>query len=560
MRKKISILTFLFISISFFSQEKEFQTVLQKISSELKTVENSKSTFNQSIRSEKLGVVLITSLETTSKGKTIEIVYELNLSDIDKNTIRSVTSKDVITVQMIVKNNQKLIRQTTDNKKINFSNKLFILADNIDNARILSDYLKEIIPISNEITQNRLSLKGYKDRIEWVQNNVTDVSSLDVTYNQKLYFNNDTPGSVTIDRTIVKNKSNKSEKIQFNLSNINLNTVFFKSKNNEFVLNLETKRKLKTIKFFENEEQKNYGYKFEIICSDVENARDLQRVLKDLIPLTKLEFEEKLPKISSIAEGLEIINKKIATIPTKKNSIQQSFSKNSITTFSKKETNSKKQNDYSFYFNFIDINKNDIEINIKGTDILLALKTKLKNKFIKEIENNEPQNYVNKVEIYVSSIDDAYIIEKFFEDIIDLQEKIKKETFNFSNLKAGVEVLGKNIKRITIDKYQYEQNIQLIEIEGINLLKFSSLKISEKDSKELVQEFNLNDINPKSLEIAVSGKKVMVNLATNYQEKIIKTYANGEIKNYTNKVTIFCTDIENARKIKDIIATLTDKK
>ena len=136
MRKKISILTFLFISISFFSQEKEFQTVLQKISSELKTVENSKSTFNQSIRSEKLGVVLITSLETTSKGKTIEIVYELNLSDIDKNTIRSVTSKDVITVQMIVKNNQKLIRQTTDNKKINFSNKLFILADNIDNARM----------------------------------------------------------------------------------------------------------------------------------------------------------------------------------------------------------------------------------------------------------------------------------------------------------------------------------------------------------------------------------------------------------------------------------------
>jgi len=560
MRKKISILTFLFISISFFSQEKEFQTVLQKISSELKTVENSKSTFNQSIRSEKLGVVLITSVETTSKGKTIEIVYELNLSDIDKNTIRSVTSKDVITVQMIVKNNQKLIRQTTDNKKINFSNKLFILADNIDNARILSDYLKEIIPISNEITQNRLSLKGYKDRIEWVQNNVTDVSSLDVTYNQKLYFNNDTPGSITIDRTIVKNKSNKSEKIQFNLSNINLNTVFFKSKNNEFVLNLETKRKLKTIKFFENEEQKNYGYKFEIICSDVENARDLQRVLKDLIPLAKLEFEEKLPEISSIAEGLEIINKKIATIPTKKNSIQQSFSKNSITTFSKKETNSKKQNDYSFYFNFIDINKNDIEINIKGTDILLALKTKLKNKFIKEIENNEPQNYVNKVEIYVSSIDDAYIIEKVFEDIIDLQEKIKKETFNFSNLKAGVEVLEKNIKRITIDKYQYEQNIQLIEIEGINLLKFSSLKISEKDSKELVQEFNLNDINPKSLEIAVSGKKVMVNLATNYQEKIIKTYANGEIKNYTNKVTIFCADIENARKIKDIIATLTDKK
>ena len=48
----------------------------------------------------------------------------------------------------------------------------------------------------------------------------------------------------------------------------------------------------------------------------------------------------------------------------------------------------------------------------------------------------------------------------------------------------------------------------------------------------------------------------MVNFTTNYQEKIIKTYIDGEIKSYTNEVTIFCSDIENARNIKNVISSL----
>ena len=556
MYKKVLLINALLVSISFFSQEVKFNSVLKNIASELKTVQNSKSTFNQSIISENPGVVLLKSTETTTKGKSEEILYQLNLSDIDINTIRPVTSKDVIMVQMIVKNNQKMIKQTIDNEKIRYENKAYILAHNIDNARILTDYLKEIIPISNEITENRLSLDNYEDRLNWLVKNVVNVSIIDVNYNQKLSLSTDVPGNVTIDNTSIKNKSSETQRLQFNLSNINPNTIFFKSKGSEFILSLETKRKLKTIKLFENQEQKNYINGFDIICNDVENARDLQRVFKEIIPLAQKEFDNSFPKILGLEQGIEIINKKIETITTDKTTTQQSFSKNSVTTFSKKEIDAKRQKEFTFNFNFIDINKDDIEVDIKGTEVLLLLKTKSKNKFIKEVENNELQNYTNEIEIVCNSIEDAYIIKNIFTDIVGLSEKTKEETYRFSNLTKGVEVLKKNIFGVNIDKYTYEQNIELIENSENKILKFTSVKVSDKKSEENIQEFNLSDINAKSLEIDVSGKKVMVNFTTNYQEKIIKTYIDGEIKSYTNEVTIFCSDIENARNIKNVISSL----
>ena len=48
-------------------------------------------------------------------------------------------------------------------------------------------------------------------------------------------------------------------------------------------LKLETKRRLKTIKVIEDGDQKSYINKIEIQCSSVENARDLQKVLQDII-------------------------------------------------------------------------------------------------------------------------------------------------------------------------------------------------------------------------------------------------------------------------------------
>ena len=82
-----------------------------------------------------------------------------------------------------------------------------------------------------------------------------------------------------------------------------------------------------------------------------------------------------------------------------------------------------------------------------------------------------------------------------------------------------------------------------------NKLRLTIKEIKDQKSTEYIYEFNLSDINPNSLGYDISGKKLSVDLITNYNSKVIKIYKNGEIQNYSNQMNIYVADIEIARNI-----------
>ncbi len=106
----------------------------------------------------------------------------------------------------------------------------------------------------------------------------------------------------------------------------------------------------------------------------------------------------------------------------------------------------------------------------------------------------------------------------------------------------------------------FEQVLELGEINDDNLLKFTSTYSTEKSSKESIYEFNLSDLNSENINLETKGKKVFVKLNTNYGEKIIKVYLEGEIKNYESTLTIHANTVENARSIRDLFKLLVENK
>ncbi|MFY9242673.1 MAG: hypothetical protein WAO74_06565 [Polaribacter sp.] len=551
-----ALFIFLFLSQILNSQESAFSKNLKELSEKIQTVQNSKKTFTQSFSSEYPGVIKYSLSETDSKGKTEDILYEFNVADIDVNTIKPVTSKDLIQVQLIVDKNQKMIKEVVNSEKISFLNKIMLYAKDIDNARELTSLLKESVPICEEITKNRLSLNSYEDRLKWLANNVVNVNLIDKTYAQSLLINETVIGNVKIVSTIANGKSVEYE---LNLANINSNALFFESNGSEFVLKLETKRRLNTIKVFEDGVQKNYDDRMEIQCSSVENARDLQKVIQDIIPLAEEKFNASFPKITSTNQGLEYINKKINTVIEDELTTQQAFTTNCVTNFTKIEESTKKKEDFLYDFNLIDLNKEDVEIDIKGTSIYLVLNTIAKNKFIKLVENDELQNFTNSFNFTLNSIEDALYAKNIMETVIELCNEEYKKKPQIASKTKGINTLIENLKSVQIEKLTYEQKIERIDKNDDVAIRFTNVEVSDKSSEKNVQEFNLTDINPKSVTIEISGKKVIVEFTTNYQEKIIKTYQDGEIKSYTNKVAIYCDTIENAREIKALFMYITEK-
>ena len=532
----------------------DFSFAVQNVNAELQTVENTKSKISQALIEMQPGVIRLEVTSTTIKdGKSSNVSYEFNMADIDENTIRTYTNKDVIEVQLLVGKKQKLIKNTQDSKKVSYDNEIVLFAKDIDNGRKLVDLFKALVPISTDIIEKRLSLKTYQDHINWLETNITVVNLVDKQYIQKINANTKYPGRMEMTTIEVANQKSNDSKYYFNLSNLNVHSIYSEIKGDLIIVNVETKRKLKTVKVFSSTEQKNYENGFSIYCESVEKSRDLQKVLKAAITLADDKIESTIPKISSVSQGISIIDNYIKNITINETTFNQSFSGDCVVSFIKKESTGAKVNDQLYLFNLKDLGINLTKYNTSGKNVIVELQTKGGDRFVKLTENQEVKNYVNKFEIEFSEVEDAVISEKVLQQMIELCEKTElKLVGSKSDL---LNRLKNNIKKVDINNLTYEQTFDKKDETSI---QFVSTEISDKKSKAKTYEFNLKDINPKTVEINTSKTNVFVTVKTNYLEKIIKYYEDGVISNYQNTFNIYTSNIEEAREIAELFKKILD--
>jgi hypothetical protein len=532
-----------------------FSEAVQRINSELQTVENNKSQMGQTIAVLQPGVVKLNITSTTIKdGKSTAEFYEFNLADIDVNTIRTFTNKDVIQVQLLVSKKQKLIKKTTENQKSSYEDEVILFAKNIDNGRVLVDLLKSLVPLSIDIIEKKLSLKTYQEHVNWLENNVTDVKLVDKQYIQKIVVNSKYPGRLELSIDEVAKQKTTNNAYLFNLANLNVNSIFSEVKGDVIVVNIETKRKLKSVKTFSTKEQKDYVNDFSIYCESVEKSRDLQKVLKAAITLSEDKIENAIPKIKSVSEGVGIIDIYIKNITINETTYNQSFSGDCVVTFNAKESTPSKMTEEQFYFNLKDLGKNMVKFYTEGKSVKIELQAKAGNKFLKHTVNQELKSYTNKFEMEFAEIEDAMIAEKVLERMIELCENTEIKLAGSKN--DLLLQLKNNIKKVDVNKNAFEQTF---EIKEDNIMQFKNTEITEKASKTKMYEFNLNDINPTTVEMNTSSTIVFVTINTNYLEKIIKYYEDGAIKNYQNTINIYTSNIEEARTIVELFKKILQK-
>lgn len=553
MAKKLTILFSLFLCV--YASAQTSSSIVNQLSSELQVVENIKTKISQTVKEIQPGLLQLEMTFTNIKdGKSVVESYEFNMADIDLNTIRSFTNKDVIQVQLLAAKKQKVIKKTTDNTKVKFEEEVFVYAKNIDNGRNLVDIFKSLVPVSIDIVEKRLSLKTFQDHIDWLVNNVKTVTLENKQFVQKITQNSKYASKLEFSVDEVANQKSVNTTYVFNLANINLNSVFAEVKGDFIEVNLDTKRKLKTVKTLVATEQKDYKNNLSIYCESIEKSRDLQKVLKGIIALAEDKIENAVPKIKNVSEGLANINDYIKTVTVNNVAYNQSISGDCVATINLKESTPSKTTDESFTLNFKDLAKNLVKYDTSGKNVYVEIQTKGGKNFLKHVVNQEQKNYDKSVRFEFSEVEDAIISAKLFETIIEKCEAA--ETKLAGTKKDLLNQVKSTIKKVTINTLTYEQSL---EIQDDNILLFKSTEVTPKSSKSKVYEFNMKDINPANLNFNTSGTTVFVTLNTNYSEKIIKYYEDGAIKNYQNTIDIQATDIEEARLISDLFKKILNQ-
>lgn len=556
LQKQFALVAFIYLASNFLSFA---QSGLSEINENLKTVEGSKTTFRQDLKSMEDGMVLYSLIEQDDKGLEKETQYNFSFADIDENTVRAITKKDLINIQLLVEGKQKFI-QVVENggDKISYANELSLMALNAENAGNLVNTIKSWIPEAKQLEERRLSLTGLRHHLDWLLQNIADIELPKKQIIQKIELGK-AIGNVKLDQTINAKSKTKNELKELNLATLNPNSVRYRINGDEFLVQVETRRGIKSIRYFEDGTQKNFDDDFGIYAKSITNGKDIYKVLKEVIELASKEFDRSQPTFNSAKTALDYLNSVITEVSTAEESILQNLTiSDNVATLRRTESKPDATKEFLYEFNFGDINENNIDYDGQKDRLYALLPTKKSVKFIKNTENGEIQNFEDEIKLYFNTIEETIIGTNALKSLARLfEEKIESKKYGQYSVESGVNQIKNLLKKVKIGDDTYDVFIEIAEKES-NTLKLTSNYSSDKKSIETIQEFRLEDINPRNCAITVTGKHVMVELNSLHLEKIVKTYVDGQIKPYQSKVVIEVVGIEEAREIVEIFKHLSD--
>jgi hypothetical protein len=337
------------------------------------------------------------------------------------------------------------------------------------------------------------------------------------------------------------------ESYEFYISDIDKNTIIRKTVGKKLFVSVSINNNQKFIKHFKEDKLDEYVNNIEILVSTADVAQEIIDLVKKSIPLVKTNDKS----WNTNTDALNWLKNNVAQVTTSAGIFAQSFSfgerKDYLVSFKVKKTDMKSVTTEETYdLNILDINKNNIQVKITGTQLAVSIETKGNDKYIKYTKNNELQSYANDFQILAEDIDQArYIISAITIAIAKSKAKMPE----FTSLQQSLDFIKNNTGDATIDAKSVKQKIEFIPGQGTK----AALTIDESDSKgksiNYQYNFYLADLETNSLNFKVSGKKVTLFCNTKNKIKFIKYVKDNVQQDFQYDLEILNNDIETTREV-----------
>ncbi|GGD52182.1 hypothetical protein GCM10011514_15530 [Emticicia aquatilis] len=532
------ILKYALIFLPFLTQaQSNLKASLDKVKIYVKEIKLEKSTVNQHFSYETATPfdVKIAITTTDSKGKSTEELYEFNLGLIGEIK-RSASTKEM-KVELASQKSLKVIRYTKGGEMQNYENKVELLSENIDDARELEKNLKDAITAAK--TAWETSIKLPKEELgalqTWLEQNIKEATAEKQTFKQSLK-----KSSIYKDRaslTLEENDGKKTTETQadFSWGDLNEGSAELKISGKEIYVVAKSKNDyIKTTK--------GYNDEIKIYAQTPSEGSILQMAIQKIIPLAKKELQTRLPKLATKEDGFKILKDRTKDFKVNESAYTQKIATTCLTTYDLKSNNKGKTVDESFKFNFGDLS--DYKLSVSKEIIKITAKVADNKKFIQYTKDGALQNYDNSVDFIVGDLEDArYLAEAL--PAISKGCKTNITAGDFSSLVAKLKLTENPKQDLTLqdgDKCKWKLTATLSE---------------SKKSVESVSEWNLYDIDPKKIDIDVSGKTVGITAYTLNKEKFVKLTKDSK-PGFSSEINFVVKDIEDAQKSLATIKALVE--
>jgi hypothetical protein len=536
-----------FVEVNASAQVAELQGQVSALGQMLQQVQSGSKSYDQKIVFVEPAAVRYSYDETDQKGNKASYAVEFNLADIDPYAVREQTQKDVISVTVVVRNKEKLIKAYKNELVQPYDAQIAILAKDIDNGRAIVDIIKKAIPLAEKVMANRLKLSGYAAMCDWLVTNIKEVNLGDKSVSQSM-VKGPLPGTFVFTRVEKNAKSSSEEVFSFNLIDVNPNAVVYKITGSQFAISVESIQKEKYFALRKDGQVKPYTDGFVISTNNADEARDVKHVLTSVIPLAEKEVKASMPSASSDKDGLAKLAALTKDITYGDKEISQSSEGGCLATFTQVEKTPKASSQNAQKFNWMDVNPLASKIDISGEKVFIDLHFTDDKKLVMVTTGEGFKGYDNAVRMYLPDLESARRAKVLLDLAVQKCKASYKEPFG-NDAASTTSYFRSNIKDLVVDDATLKQTLEPVE-DGNNKFKYTAIDVTPKGSGgEEVYEFNLSDINPSSITTDVKGKWLYVVVETNLKGKIIKAYKDGKIQPYASGLRFGVNDIDVARNL-----------
>ncbi len=477
--------------------------------------------------------IVFKQLVTSSKGSVTDNLYEFYINDLFENTVNLNISGDRLEIKLKTIGDKKLIKHTQNGKRLPYVSGVTILTADIDLARNLIIAFQTAI---SKFEKPKKEFSSIANTLAFVDSKVMDIKEKNEAIQQNL--KSDTSGlfkSVYTKITTSSKGNTKEENYTFFWEHIDPNFIEIDISGKNLYLVLKSKGNKKYISHIKDGKKQALTNEVKIEFTNLATAREIINALKYSIPLSKAEIpefsyrmqainwlKENIGKISENEEDqlFEIVNSKFIL------NVSPSGSKGKI-----------KQMSYEFYP--FTLGEDLAQIEIKSKKIILKLGVNHKNKYVKYIENGALKSYSSEVPILCRDIIEAEIMKAAFIYIIQQTPELGE----FSSTAQALAYLKSNIGKVEIPGITFNQSISN-KSNDKDILLFSFDEVSAKGKAESrLYEFNPGYLSPEQIKLNVKGKELFIEVFTREKQKLIKSYKNNELQNYTNTLQMQVNDV-----------------
>lgn len=379
-----------------------------------------------------------------------------------------------------------------------------------------------------------------------IKEKVTEIQIDKITFKQSIDITDEASGRLMfiIVEVDEKGKSSK-ESFEYFLSTIDKNTLLRKTSGKKLMVAFSVSNNRNFIKHFKDDALVGYVSKIEILVSDADAAASLIDLIKSTIPLVKSKEND----WKNSREPLNWLKTNITEVVNSPNTYSQSFdfddSKEYLSTFSVNKLDSKGVSTKDSYeFNILDINKNDIQLKISGTNLTVSIGTKGSEKYICHTKNGELQNYCSDFEIMTNDIEQAQGIITAFTSAISLAKAISPE---INSLDEALSFIRSGTVDGTFENKKIKQSFEFTGGKGTKTDFISIESDGQGKTTERHFEFYMEDIEPGSIVMKISGKKVMLQWNIRNKMKFVKESKDKVLQGFQNDFEMMSLTIESAR-------------